>query len=209
MSLEIWELIVWPATLAVVVALFLILFRKPIGKKIADIRSINKDGVGMGRADPVLQTASNIAEGNLLDHIEIDKPQLLDEEEVLLTKEINKKGLGPEDTKKLLIRNLAIVRIERVHEQTYSSILGSQIRLLRKLNVSLYGIAADIVEMDYSATNEGFPDSVKDWTLDEYLRFLLDSSLILLKDNKYRITVRGQDFIVWLVKNSKIEDKAY
>ena len=45
------------------------------------------------------------------------------------------------------------------------------------------------------------------WSLDQYLGFLLGRSLITTKGNVYHITNLGVEYLTWMTRNGKGEDK--
>lgn len=50
-----------------------------------------------------------------------------------------------------------------------------------------------------------FPDSFRDWTLEQYLAFLLNRLLVIATDGRYHITNLGVEFLTWMARNGRTE----
>jgi len=111
---------------------------------------------------------------------------------------------------KVLIRHLAGVQILLVFERVHNLIFGSQIRLLKKLNE--YANVGESLELEFVKSYFReikllYPGALDNWDLEEYLRFMLGQSLITFEDDGYHITHLGREYLLWIVRNGKSEDK--
>lgn len=208
--MEILQSISWPHITLILGVVFFVLFRKEISNFILRIRRIGKEGV---QADTELnpQKAEETKTGDIIDNIEIEKSVLLKEVEASIYQDLETRGLDHQsDTTKVLVRNLAVTRIYLEHEQSYNAILGSQIVLLKKLNeVSGIGRDGGYIEEFFSGVQERYPEAFSTWTCDTYTQYLFGRGLITLDNGKYHITHKGQDFLIWLARSGKTEDKGY
>lgn len=111
-------------------------------------------------------------------------------------------------TDEILIKHLAATQIALNFETNYNLIFGSQLTLLKELNViAPKGKSMEEIEKYISDVFKQFPNSFHDWDAEKYLRFLFNSVFILkIEENKIGITVRGVEFLSWIVRNGKRED---
>jgi len=111
-------------------------------------------------------------------------------------------------TAELLIHSLAIAQINAWFERTYNIIYGSQISLLRKLSGFAEGIPYKNVETHFEEAKNNFPEYYKNWTLKQYLNYLVESKFVERKGNDLLITKRGTDFLGILSITGYSENKS-
>jgi hypothetical protein len=102
-----------------------------------------------------------------------------------------------QDTQELGDR-LARAEIELKFERIYNIIFGSQIRLLKLLDLRPDGEDRDYIEQFYQDVARTHPDLFRDDHLDRYISFLTDNGLVEYANSKYRITQEGQVFLKFL-----------
>ena len=90
----------------------------------------------------------------------------------------------------------------------YRLIFGSQIFLLKKLNeVAGQGKPIEFVATYFEHVKNLFPKQLGDWSLEQYLAFLIGRSLITTKGNIFHITNLGVEYLTWMIRNGRGEDK--
>lgn len=111
-------------------------------------------------------------------------------------------------TDEILIKHLAGTQIALQFETTHNLIFGSQITLLKKLNsIQPQGESKERIESYVLSVFGQFPNSFRDWNYDKYLSFLYYSVLITNSDeNTIHISVRGIEYLSWIIRNGKRED---
>ncbi|RTL14048.1 MAG: hypothetical protein EKK56_02485 [Flavobacteriaceae bacterium] len=94
-------------------------------------------------------------------------------------------------------------------EKIYSSIYGSQIRLLQKLNYSRE--KTEEIKYLYDNAVKYFPETYKNYSYDNYLNYLVVQGLIVFEDDKdyISITETGKDFLRYLVESNSNLDKLF
>lgn len=206
---SILESLDWPHISLIFGVIFLFMFRTQIGDFIKRVRSVGKGGVTTDTE--IFQQEQNKDKSSFLQHIEIEKSILLNEIEKDISEDLESRELESESDKiKVLVRNLAITRINLDHEQTYNMIFGSQIFLLKKLNESAgVGRSKDYVIKFFGSVKDSYEEEFSDWELNQYLAFLSARSLITIKEDNYHISNKGQDFVIWMAKYGKTESKKY
>ncbi len=113
------------------------------------------------------------------------------------------------ETTKVLIKYLSASMVALEFEQIQNLIFGSQIFLLKKLNeVSGQGQSAAAVQTHFEKVQNMFPDSFSDWSLDNYLHFLISRRLIVQTDGSYHITHLGNEYLVWMARYGRRENNA-
>jgi hypothetical protein len=124
--------------------------------------------------------------------------------------ELQNKNLSAEgDVVKVLIRHLAGATLLLSFEQIHSLIFGSQIFLLKKLNeVAGQGRSFTFVCSHFEHLKTLESDLLGDWSYDQYLAFMFNRVLILRKGDQIHITNMGVEYLTWLARSGRNENKA-
>ncbi|VFQ44368.1 hypothetical protein [Desulfoluna butyratoxydans] len=112
-------------------------------------------------------------------------------------------------TEKILVKQLAVTRAEVWFDQTYNSIFGSQIALLKLLNERKYPVDSVVMDSYFEKQQQKFPKLFSTWTKEGYLNFLFVNSLIVIEDGNYRITPHGIEFLMVITKKGLSEDRDF
>ena len=140
----------------------------------------------------------------------IGNSQLISDVENGIINDLESKSLSHDSpTEKVLIRHLAGTQIALEFERIYNLIFGSQIKLLKELNVKIPDGKTEVeVFNGIDRVIQQHFDYLKDWTKEQYLNLLYVNNLILKdEDDRIKITVKGVEFVSWIVRNGMIEDK--
>jgi hypothetical protein len=112
------------------------------------------------------------------------------------------------DSIKVLVKHLAGTQLLLAFERIHSTIFGSQIFLLKKLNESLgVGKPMSFVEQHIDHVRNMFTDNFSSWTNEQYLQFLFDRLLIVRNTDQLHITNLGVEYLTWLVRNGRSENR--
>ena len=106
-----------------------------------------------------------------------------------------------------LVRQLAACQVINWFEKTYYNIFGSQIKLIKLAISSKEGLSKESVIELFNGVQAKYPEILGAWDIDQYLKYLLVSNLIEVKDDQYHATKRGAEFIKILSGSGYIEDK--
>jgi hypothetical protein len=139
----------------------------------------------------------------------IGNSQMIQEVENSIIVELEAKNLTHDsDSEKVLIRHLAGTQIVLEFERIHHLIFGSQIRLLKELNVSIpNGKPEGEVFNGIDRVIQSNLEILRNWTKEQYLSFLYESTLIVKNENEtIHITVKGVEFLSWMVRNGVNED---
>ncbi|MDD9807103.1 MAG: hypothetical protein OXU34_02350 [Gammaproteobacteria bacterium] len=207
----------WPHVALIFAVFFTLVFWKPIAKFISNIKSIDKSGIKIApnpdaqreekerRQEAVQQEAVQelldvIGESPVLSNIENAIKSDLE------SRELDTKG----DTIKVLIKHLAASKILAEFERIHNFIFGSQIRLLKDLNeIRPQGRAEETLQEYWEGVKIAFPEAtLKTWDSKKYLEFLVGSGLIIVLNKIYHITPLGIEFLTWMSRNGRPENKA-
>lgn len=110
-----------------------------------------------------------------------------------------------EETSKLL-NEIAIRDLALEFERIYRAIFGSQISLLRHLNIKgLLGESRIFLDNFFKTAKNSWP-ILQSLTLDSYLNFLISKNLIDTSQGGYRITDKGSAFLSYIT-NSGYDDQ--
>jgi len=200
------ESLSWPHVSLVFAVFFILVFRKPIVSLISRITSIDKRGVKT-TATPEAQREERKQEAvqellNAVGHTIV-----LEDIENRIKADLENRGLDTNgDTIKVLIKHLAVTQMLLKFEQIHALIFGSQIFLLKQLNhIVGQGFSREKIETHFEEVQELFSEELGSWSVDEYLGFLLGSSLVIENDNVYHLTNLGVEYLTWMVRDGKIE----
>lgn len=205
MDYKILEIVVWPMSIIIFLIFFSLFFKKEISEKIHSISSVSKDGVFMGQNQKINQ--SNFINEDLLGK---NDSIVTREQKEKIKKDLKERYLYKEndETDEILIHQLAVTQIVLEFERIYNIIFGSQIYLLKKLNITdkhkneIDAYISDILKSH---------DDLSEWNIDEYLNFLLSKSLIVFNSstNTYSITNIGHEFLLWMIHAGKSENRNF
>ncbi|MCF6100361.1 hypothetical protein [Mesorhizobium muleiense] len=106
----------------------------------------------------------------------------------------------------ILLRELAISRLITLFERVHRLIFGSQIDLLKSLNLT-GPKSMELVRPYYDEAAILSPDFYKDYDFDKWLSFLTSAELVEIKDGQMDITETGREFLVYMVNTRLIERK--
>ena len=190
--------------------IFIFKFNKEIANLIKNLKSVSKDGFTI-KQTPESQNENRETEtiDDIDDLLGKKNSVVIESQKQLIKDDLKKRNLTIEDndTTNILIYQLSVTQIELNFERIYTSIFGSQIFLLKKLNeVSGQGKTKEDINiyfLDLKSKNAGF----ENWELDDYLAFLFSVDLIIITDNNYHITYKGYEFLLWLIKMKYNENK--
>ncbi len=198
----------WHHLVFVFAVVFVLVFRQPLIGLISRITSIDKSGV---KATVAPEAQREIEKKEAAQELlrAIGDSIVLEEVEGRIKTSLEEKGLETEgDTISVLIKHLAATQVLVEFEQIYNLIFGSQIWLLKKLNeVVGQGISEAAIQSHFDNIQEIYKNELGEWSLDQYLEFLVGRSLILYRDGSYHITNLGVEFLTWMARNGRSESK--
>lgn len=206
---EILKAITWHHLVFIFAVIFILLFKLPLINLIKRTTKIDKEGL---TAEPSPESqredtkTSTEAVQQLLDVV--GNSIVINEQEQLIKNELTAKGLASDsDTAKVLIKHLAGAQVLLAFERIHSSIFGSQIFLLKKLNeVAGQGRSIDYVHKHIDHVKELYPENLGSWSYEQYLGYLFAQLLITKNGDQIHITNLGVEYITWMVRNGRRED---
>ena len=135
-------------------------------------------------------------------------PQSLADTQSNIRSEIE--DMEPQEAIEYLVSRLAMMRVLYDFETIYSSIFGGQIKFLNYLNQRLVtGCAVSEVEAYWEAHKLQFAPHMDAWTMDNYLEFLRFRGLIKSDGSAIFLTIKGHEFLVWLLQSGKSQEKPW
>lgn len=197
----------WPHVSLIFALIFIFVFKKPIREFIGKIKSVGKEGLKT-ESIQTLQVEEKRKQA-VEELMKFGDSNVTNELENYIRQDLNRRGLDTDsDTVKVLVRHLAATQLALDFEQIYNTIFGSQIFLLRKLNEAAgIGLYYDFIKTHFERVQSQFPEELSSWNLEQYLSFLFGRLLITFKDNNYHITIKGVDFLIWLTKTSRSDNR--
>lgn len=196
----------WPHLAFLFAVFFVLLFRKSLFGLISRITSIDKSGIKASQT-PEAQREEQKKESVQQLLLAIGDSIVLQDIEGRIRGDLKEKGLETDgDTIKVLIKHLAGTRVLLEFEQIHNLIFGSQIFLLKKLNeVAGQGKPIEFVANHFEHLKGLFPEQLGDWSLEQYLAFLIGRLLITTKGKIFHITNLGVEYLTWMIRNGKRE----
>ncbi len=205
---EIIKSLSWPHLTFIFVVIFIFAFRKPLAGLISRVTQIDKSGVKTS-STPEAQREEQKKEAVQELLFAIGNSIVLQDVEGRIKTDLETRGLETEgDSTKVLIKYLAAAQILLEFEQIHNLIFGSQIFLLKKLNeVVGQGKPKEFVTTHFEQIKGPFPVELGSWTLEQYLSFLIGRSLLIVTEGIYHITNLGVEYLTWIARNGRREDK--
>lgn len=181
--------IIWPGIVLIVITVF----RSNLAQLIERLEEGENPIFGKWKAShseqPILQQEESVMQSTQTQETGADFEKVVEEKEV----EIN----ALKDNQQQLVDKLTIAQIELDFERIYNIIFASQIELLAKLGVNS-PVDISYIMSHYSGVQRVNRKAFKDWTVDQYIAYLLRVQLIELNDFKVSITSKGRAFISYL-----------
>ncbi len=208
---EIVKAISWQHLAFLFALIFIFVFRQPLSGLIKRTTKIDKEGL---TAEPSPESQREKTETSaeavqqLLDVV--GNSIVINEIEERIRNELTAKGLPVgEGIAKVLIKHLSGTQLLLEFERIHSSIFGSQILLLKKLNeVAGQGRTEEFVKNYIEHVKELYAEQLGEWTSEQYLNFLYSQLLIVSDSGQIHITNLGVEYLTWITRNGRREDNA-
>lgn len=207
---EILNAITWHQLAFVFAVVFILVFRQPIAGLIKRTTRIDKGGLtaesSLENQREEIETGAEAVQ-QLLDAV--GNSIVINEQEERIKNDLRSRGLSSGgSTDKVLIRHLAGTQLLLAFERIHSSIFGSQINLLRYLNeVTGQGRSAEKISDYFAKVRELYPNQLGDWSIEQYLHFLYSQLLIIRQTEQMHITNLGVEYLVWIARNGRSDDR--
>ena len=196
------EIFVWPIATIILVVFFILLFKKPIARLIDRTERVSKHGIQTGSTQ---EQQNKKAVSKVDEFLKLHDNQLLIEMEERIQTHLN--SLHPQDAaerEKFLTRNFFALVITWSFDRTYDMIYGSQINALSYLNDNRNSaITIEHIRPFYNEAVSKFPMFYSNYTLEGWLGFLVSSILLQRNGNDIGITIRGKEFLKYLVEQGR------
>ena len=197
----------WVAIATVAIAIFfMVYFRKNIRKLIDRFKGGRAGNYGVDCSGVPSQTAEKIEVDPAKELMDSFNSPLVLERENLIREELQKKGILT-DTKKaaeVLMRYMAALQVLIDFQNIDSLIWGSQLYILEALNEIKAGLSKEHIKSSYyDKAKEKFPEQYYEYSYEQYIQFLITNNLLLEQEGKYVITVKGVEFMRYLVAIGK------
>jgi len=198
----------WPHFAFLFALICVLLFRKPLSGLISRVTAINKSGIKASQT-PEAQREEKKKESVQQLLLAVGDTIVLRDIENRIKNDLQERSLETDgDTIKVLIKRLAGIILLLEFEQIHNMIFGSQILLLKKLNeVAGQGRSPAFVAAHFEHVQGLFPEQLGDWSLEQYLEFLIGRLLVTTKGNVFHITNLGVEYLTWMTRNGRTEDK--
>lgn len=106
------------------------------------------------------------------------------------------------EREEFLVKALSGGAVSYLHDMTWAAIFGSQLDALNELNTR-GAMIADELRPFYDAAATANPDTYSNYTFDSWLGFMIGQTLIRQDGNVIQITVRGKDFLKYIVLSGR------
>ncbi|RAM61259.1 hypothetical protein [Herbaspirillum rubrisubalbicans] len=201
-------IVAWPTALVLIILIFLLLFRSQIAALISRVQAIKgpKWDVALEQGQQGQQESpeNNPSVEKLLVALGSSPP--LVEREKLILEQLKAEGLsidGP--TVKVVVKYLAASQVLLFFEQTYLNIFGSQIQLLKLINERRStGLKREHASVFIASRMQqaGLEASEQD-----FLHYLFLRNLIVEAEDALMITDAGVEFLSWMIRVGRSEDR--
>lgn len=188
----------WPLGIAIIVIAALIILRPAFMRLIDRTSKAGKDGVSFERPQEGVKPETPLLSSDELMKLPITASVLARERNIKTNLQAYNLKTDPEQIE-VLIRSLALSRLELEFNNIASAIFGSQLTLLLHLSSTTQGISIIFATTIFNQAKETFPSFYVHRSFDDWLNYLLGHSLIIKNGDKLDITQYGLDFLKHLV----------
>lgn len=201
-----WSELGWPHAVLIMFCIGVYYFKGEIKSVIPRIKKIGADGFEVESQAPPVQPSTK--DGDFKDIPIGDFPHTFGLALELVKNEVD--GKNDADAVQYLLANDAGWRVLCYFEGIYSYIYGGQIKLLQLLNTrGVIGMSLAEVEREWEVHKEKFKPAMDEWQMQPYLDFLVAKELIVIVDGKIRITFTGNEFLTWMAKYGRSDDRLW
>jgi hypothetical protein len=139
---------------------------------------------------------------------QLDTPYIREQEEIL-RRELQGRGLtdASPDTMRVLTRSAAALWVVVDFERIYNLVYGSQLQILTHLNSVPRASEAELRPF-YDAAVSQYPDVFRAYPFEPYINYLVSQHLITQQGNTFTITVKGREFLTYLIRQGKFLQRA-
>lgn len=207
---ELVKAVAWPIVVVIValgfkpnlIATFPALLRRKLAFKVAGFEAT------IDAAEQLQASAENPATEKLPQRAELDPSPRLAVNLIETRLRSDVEAVDATRKEAILLRALAISRLEGSHEFIYNRIFGSQIAGLKRLNESGHATVDDAREF-FRPYAEQFPQVYSNYGFDGWLGFLRSNGLIQQNNNILEINDFGRDFLIYLTERRLSESKPW
>ena len=203
--IQILDVLKWPLVAIIVSIVAILRFTPNIGNLIDRIKKISKEGIETEKVNQQTHPQKKISAKELL---KLFNNKLIQEVEERLQSEFEKIEHTPEEKEQLLMKRYASEVIAHVFDQIYNYIFGSHISALHYLNTHV-GKLVDLneVKLYYEEAKTKYPLLYNKYLFDNWLGYLENNVLILREGSNIGITIRGQEFLKYLISMGLTSNK--
>jgi hypothetical protein len=193
----------WPLAVVLLGFTALLLFRKPLLQLLNRADEFGVAGLKVSARSQV-QPHDNQSTISQVEQLAtaMQSPMLTEQENFILNN-LDSLTTDHKEREKMLIKLLAASQISVAFERTYIYIFGSQIAMLQALNSIPGGFESmSALRPFYEQAKAKHPDFYGSYSFENWLSFLQTQLLILEQDEKIGITVRGKEFLKYMIQQN-------
>lgn len=206
--LDLLTVVRWPVAAVLLGVIGFILFRKSVVSLLDRITSVSREGLKTSApTGQIAPDTENVSRAREL--IDVLASPVIKETEARIKNDLKERGLDYQsETAQVLTSHLAATQLVVFFEETYRIIFGSQIFMLKIANQNRAdGVSFDDIAAHFKNLQQVHSPAFDKWTTDTYVSFLLSSSLLTAREDRYRVTNLGVEFLQWMAKNGIPEGK--
>jgi hypothetical protein len=192
------EFLAWPAVGLILGIIALFMFKKPLTRLLDRTEKVTKEGL---QARTAQEQQSDKPISRVDEFLKVHENQLLIETESNLKSNLDAlHPRGPEEREKFLLRNFAALLIAQSFDKAYYLIYGSQLAALRYLNDNRSSaLTTDHLRPFYDEGARKFQDIYAHYSFESWLSFLVAINLVQRNVNDVGLTIRGKEFLKYLI----------
>lgn len=206
-----WSGLEWPHAALIVFCLGVVVFKNEIKALIDRVTSVSAGGVSMSSA-PLLNQQNTEVE--VSKDVEVANIQSLGAEFPTLMKvmkdsvDTEVKDLGAQEQLSALKSYLAYWKAMYVFENVFSNIFGGQLKILRYVN-SFGSLGVTFVDLGsvWNPHVQLHKPLLDAYSLETYMNYLFAVGLVEQKDGRVGITELGKEFLMWMAKFGKVDNR--
>ncbi len=200
------EYLAWPAVVLILGIFALFMFKRNIAGRIDKIQKIERIGVSIGTEQQ--QPSPEAKDSGFNQVMDATSSPLLREREIIIRDALKTKNItNQEEIIKVLTRALASSQLTSEWISIDRDIFGSQLAALVAINAAPSGFTNEQLKVFYAQATTAFPATYENFSFEQWLKFLEAFQLIAPSGQGFQITLRGKDFMSWLVTTGRTHQR--
>lgn len=198
------ELLKWPIAFILVAFGALLLLRKNLAVLLDRTKRVSREGLETFEPQAPQATAAPAGSAGADEFLKTFDNPLVREQEALIHKDLKDRHIDDvAGREKVLVRALAATYIRFQFEILYQSIWHSQVKSLQFINGRAEGVVPADLTPFFDEAKKQWPSFFEHYMFDQWFGYMRSQSLVTEIAGRCFISVRGREFLKYLIDTQK------